>query len=118
MLYLNLQAIFEAKGIDNPANFLWKNGFTRHTAHNLLYNKSEGINFKHLEKLCLILNCTPNDIFNWQNKHKLLNEDAHPLKQIKKEKSKGNLSLKLRAMSVDKLNELHNFLDDLSKQSL
>lgn len=118
MLYLNLQAIFEAKGIDNPANYLWKNGFTRHTAHNLLYNKTEGINFKHLEQLCLVLQCTPNDLFNWQNENKLLNEEIHPLKQIKKERNKGNISQKIKAMPLSKLNDLHNFLDNLSSPSL
>jgi DNA-binding Xre family transcriptional regulator len=117
MIYLNLKPIFEAKGIDNPGYYLWKNGFTRHTSHNLLYNKTESINFKHLEKLCILLQCSPNDLFNWNNQNKLINEETHPLNIIKKEKSKGNINQKIIAIPLHKINELHNFLDNLSQSN-
>ncbi|MDF2450322.1 MAG: Cro/C1-type DNA-binding domain [Bacteroidota bacterium] len=114
MIYLNLKSIFEAKGIDNPSHFLWKNGFTRHTAHNLLYNKTEGINFRHLEKLCLLLGCSPNDLFTWHNKDQTNVLPTHSLQSLKKEKSIGSITKTLQQLPVSKLNELRNFLDSLS----
>lgn len=117
MIYLNLKPIFEAKGIDNPNYFLWKNGFTRHTAHNLLNNKTEGINFRHLEQLCLILGCSPNDLFTWHNTDQINVLPTHSLQALKKEKSKGSITHTLQQLPVNKLNELRIFLDNLSNSS-
>ena len=115
MIYLNLKPIFEAKGIDNPNHFLWKNGFTRHTAHNLLNNKTQGINFRHLEQLCLLLGCSPNDLLTWQNTDKANVLPTHSLQSLKKENSKGSITQVLQKLPVNKLNQLRNFLDNLSQ---
>ncbi len=116
MIYLNIQQIFEAKGIENPNHYLCKNGFTRHTAHNLLNHKTEGINFKHLEKLCLLLQCAPNDLFCWNNTDNNTNLKHHPLQVIKQKENKGNINTQLKKLPISKLNELRNFIDHLSKE--
>lgn len=115
MIYLDLKQIFEDKGINNPNHFLWKNGFTRHTAHNLLNNKTVGISFKHLEQLCLLLNCSPNELLTWHNTDKTKNLQNHSLQILKKERSKGNINQTLQQLPVNKLNELRNFLNNLSQ---
>lgn len=117
MIYLDLKRIFEDKGINNPNQFLWKNGFTRHTAHNLLNNKTVGISFKHLEQLCLLLGCSPNELLTWHNTNKISVLPNHSLQAIKKERSKGNINQTLQQLPVNKLNELRNFLDNLSDSS-
>jgi DNA-binding Xre family transcriptional regulator len=117
MIYLNLKPIFEAKGIDNPNYFLWKNGFTRHAAHRLLNNTKEGINFVHMEKLCLLLGCTPNDLFSWRNTDSTNVLPTTSLQKIVKERSKGTITQTLQKLPVHKLNELRNFLDDLSNSN-
>jgi DNA-binding Xre family transcriptional regulator len=117
MIYLNLKPIFEAKGIDNPNHFLWKNGFTRHSAHNLLNNKTAGISFRHLEQLCLLLGCSPNDLLTWQQTNKTNVLPTHSLQTLTKEKSKGSITQTLRQLPVNKLQELRNFLDDLSQSN-
>jgi DNA-binding Xre family transcriptional regulator len=115
MIYLNLLPIFEAKGIDNPGQFLYKNGFTRHTAHNLLNNKTAGISFSHLEQLCLVLGCSPNDLLAWHDTNKNTALPKEPLHILKKEKSKGSITQTLRGLPVSKLQQLRNFLDGLSQ---
>lgn len=49
MLYLHLIDLLESKGINRPLPFLVKNGFTYHTAHNLLNYRIRSISFDHLE---------------------------------------------------------------------
>ena len=43
---------------------IYKLGFSPNTIHNLKHNKS--ITIYTLEKLCSVLNCTPNDILEFK----------------------------------------------------
>ena len=43
---------------------IYKLGFSPNTIHNLKHNKS--ITIYTLEKLCSVLNCTPNDILEFR----------------------------------------------------
>jgi DNA-binding Xre family transcriptional regulator len=62
MLTLNLAPIFKARGIDKPYSFLVKNGFTNFTASNILNAHSRVFRLDHIEMLCNILVCEPNDL--------------------------------------------------------
>lgn len=55
-----------ARGIDKPYSFLVKSGMTYHAAQNLLNNPVRSIRFDHMELLCKILLCEPNDLFVWK----------------------------------------------------
>ena len=37
-------------------------GLTKKTFYDLVNNKTDGIKFNTLEKICHVLNCTPNDV--------------------------------------------------------
>ncbi|MES2566602.1 MAG: helix-turn-helix transcriptional regulator [Bacteroidota bacterium] len=62
MLTLNLQPVFKARGIDKPYSFLVSAGFPSYTAHNLLNAKTVSFRLSYIDKLCAILNCTPNEL--------------------------------------------------------
>ncbi len=40
-------------------------GINRHTLRNIYLDKSKGIEFETLDKLCFALDCTPNDLFKY-----------------------------------------------------
>lgn len=40
-------------------------GINRHTLYNIYKNKTKGIDFETLNKLCYALECTPNDLFRY-----------------------------------------------------
>lgn len=40
-------------------------GVTYNTVYNLYHNKTSGIDFDTLNKLCFALDCTPNDLFHY-----------------------------------------------------
>lgn len=65
MLTLNLKPIFKARGIQNPYTYLVKVGFTPSTAHNILNNKTNSFNLKHIDLLCTVLNCEPNHLIKF-----------------------------------------------------
>ena len=117
MIYLNLNNILQAKGIDKPNQYLFQNGISRHNAHRLLNHVTDSISFKLIEKLCLILNCTPNELFTWSNTSKIPHLDKHAIQTIKYEGSSGNINQALQQLPVNKLNELRNLINNLSKDN-
>lgn len=40
-------------------------GINRKTLYNIYHDKSKGIEFETLNKLCFALDCTPNDLFKY-----------------------------------------------------
>ena len=115
MLVLDLYRVFEDKGIENPQRFLKRNGFTVHTTFKLLNNKVVSISFRHMEQLCLLLNCSVEDLFSWHNEDASGKYDKHPLLKLKRGEHKGNITNKLKSLPPDKLIEVRKYIDQLSK---
>jgi DNA-binding Xre family transcriptional regulator len=117
MIKLDLIRILDDKGIEKPNLFLKKNGFTAHTASRLLNNKVDSINFKHLETICLVLNCTIDDLFSWSHENSTELYKDHALQKLKRGEKKGSIIKKLKDLPADKLNAVRNFIDDLAKNT-
>jgi DNA-binding Xre family transcriptional regulator len=84
MLTFNIKAIFEARGIERPFTLLVKAGIQPNAAHNLLSAQIVSMRLSHMEKICTILNCTPNDLLVWTpNKNETIPK-THPLASLKK----------------------------------
>lgn len=107
MLSLNLLPIFKARGIERPYSFLVKAGLTPHTANSLLNSKTRIFRLDHIEKLCLILKCEPNDLLVWHpNKNEVI-ADNHPIIKLKyDESSRMDLKETLSMMSYKELKSL------------
>jgi DNA-binding Xre family transcriptional regulator len=65
MLTLNLTPIFTLRGITKPYAFLVKEGFSPNTAHRLINSETRVFKLDHIEKLCTVLVCEPNDLLLW-----------------------------------------------------
>ena len=83
MLILNLAPVFVVRGIQNPFGFLVKSGISRHSASSLLDNTIKSVNLAHLEILCHILVCEPNDLLKWIPDKSSLLPITHPLHNLK-----------------------------------
>ena len=66
MLYLHLAPIFAARGIKRPYSFLVKAGFTHHAAKSILHSNTRSFRLDHIENLCRVLVCEPNDLLAWK----------------------------------------------------
>lgn len=112
MLIHNFQRVFKARGIDKPTNFLVAQGFPRGIASRIANNKTDKIFLKYLEKVCLVLNCTPNDIIEWKPDNKKQDNADTALYALKKEqKGKGAEEL-LRGLPLSRLEELAKLLKE------
>ena len=59
---LNIQSLLQEKG--KTKYWLWKNlGITYTNFNKMFNNQTSSIKFENIEKLCNILECTPNDLF-------------------------------------------------------
>lgn len=110
MLIYNFKRVFKARGIENPPAFLVNHGFSRNVASRIANNKTNKILLRHLEKVCLLLNCTPNDILEWKPDNKSKDHADTALFVLKKKhKSKGAEEL-LRSLPMSKLEEIAKLL--------
>jgi len=80
-IVLDLMPVFKSRNIQYPFSFLVEIGMSNSTASKMLKGEAVQINFTQLTKLCLNLNCTPNDIMALRY---LPIPENHALKVIRK----------------------------------
>lgn len=116
MLDLDLRRIFKMRGIKITPLYLMNNGFSRTTANLLMNYDIASIKFKHLEKLCRLFHCTPNDLLNWkQSENDAPIADDHPLHALRHERAT-ELSHLIEELPLEKMSEVENFLRGLKEK--
>jgi len=66
MLSFDPARIMRLRNIEKPFAFLRANGFGHHTAHLLIAGRISAVKVGHIQRLCHLLRCTPNDLFSYQ----------------------------------------------------
>ncbi|MFN8286372.1 MAG: helix-turn-helix transcriptional regulator [Chitinophagales bacterium] len=110
MLQLNLKRIFKARAIEQPYKFLVQAGFVPFTAHKYKNGTAVHLRVDHIEKLCILLNCTPNDLFEWVPDDLLDDRADHPLQQIRRREKKIEINKLLGKLSLEKLEEIQKLI--------
>lgn len=105
MLTLNVSAIFKARGIDRPYTFLVKAGLSPHSANIIINSKTRVFRLDHIEMLCTLLVCEPNDLLTWTPDKGKVYPDNNPLAKLLPDNSANNLHETLAAMSYKELKE-------------
>jgi DNA-binding Xre family transcriptional regulator len=113
MLIFNLPRIFALRGIGNPYTQLVKLGISRPTAWNILENKVNSIQGKHLEKICEYLKCEPNDLYEWRPNRDTQNSDEHPLKALRRDDKAEAFRTMIRNIPLDKIDQVEALLSEL-----
>jgi DNA-binding Xre family transcriptional regulator len=90
MLSLNLKRVFALRGIENPGAFMVNAGIGRQTATNLLRQQTSIVKIEHLALLCRLLNCTPNDFFEWHGGDAHALHEKHALNNLKRHQVANN----------------------------
>ncbi len=106
MLNYNFTRIFEARGIARPYNFLVKAGYSANFATRVANNKLRKLNLDEVERFCVLLKCTPNDLLEWVPGADDGNDEKHPLLALKRDKPAVNISQMLKSVSLEKLADI------------
>jgi len=112
MLYLNLGPIFSARSIKRPYSFLIKSGFTHHAAQSILHSQTRTFRLDHIEDLCRILVCEPNDLLAWVPDQNVSYPSQNPLEKLRVSVSELTLNDTLASMPFSELKKAtKDFLD-------
>ena len=99
MLTFDLKTIFKERAIENPYTFLVKAGLSPQSATKLLNSQTRIIRLDHIEIVCQLLNCTPNDLIIWMPKNGTNLPETHSLNKLKRNKFDFQLQDTLKTMS-------------------
>jgi DNA-binding Xre family transcriptional regulator len=118
MITLNIATILNEREIKKHYTFLCANGFTEHTATHMLTHKSKSISFKHLEMLCTLLHCTPNDILVWSPDEGTKPSASQPLHKLTHPEHKSIITHGFRNLPLEELRELRKIMEEEVKRRM
>lgn len=114
MLTLNLAPIFKIRGIEKPFTYLVQNGFTNHAAHLLINGKNRVFRLDHIEQLCALLICEPNDLLTYTPSKNQKLPANHPLTKLKHQDA-DTLKDTLAKMPLNEIKNITNTIINSNK---
>ena len=97
--------VLKARGVMKPFAYLVKTGISPFTATQMITGKLKMIKLEHMELLCRILYCTPNDLLVWVPGDASL-PDTHPLTKLKRTEALNQVSEAIKTLPLDELKKL------------
>lgn len=115
MLNINVKRVMRLRGVGNGYKMLLEMGFAPATARRFLKSESSRIDFDYLEIICLALNCTPNDLFEWKPPETVVNTAEQALNKLKRD-GKEDISKLLRSLPLEKFERVANIMQELKDE--
>jgi DNA-binding Xre family transcriptional regulator len=105
MVQLNIKELCRSRGFRHPHAALTKAGISNHVAIDMLKGKKKYLVIKHIEVLCKLLRCAPNDLFTWTPDEPADDYPQNPMQVIRK-KQRLDLNEALKGMSLEEIEEM------------
>ena len=115
MLAYNFDRIFKARAISRPFTFLTTHGFSDNLASRIKQNRVRVLRNRELEKLCLILQCTPNDLLEWTDDENVNPEPTHPMRKLMRTGKISDLNKTIHSIPLDKIGEIDQLIHEKLK---
>lgn len=115
MVRLRIKELMEERGIKHPFTALCKLGITHAIAQKYISGEKRWIILAHVEKLCLFLRCTPNDLFEWVPDGQTVADKEHPLHRVKPRKP-FKVEDELKKLTPDEIRKLFEKDDEEKKE--
>ncbi len=112
MLNYNFKRVFRAKGIDKIHAYLCNAGFSNNFATKIKNNNAKRLELKELERLCMVLKCTPNDFLEWTPEPNTDIVENHPMNLLKKPTYEVDFVKTLNEVPLGKLEELERIIKE------
>ncbi len=110
MLSYNFNRILKARGIEKPFTYLCNSGFSDNFATKVVNNRIKRLGLKEMEKLCLLLKCTPNDFFEWIPDKNANYDEDHPMTMIRKSDNIPDMVKTINSIPIGKLREIEQMI--------
>ncbi len=115
MLYYDFKSVMAAKGVENPYTWLKRKGFTHYLAGRIAANKAQGLSTNQLEKLCIVLGCTPHDLLVWKPSEGQ-NGENHPLKVLQRKHQPSRIKQLMKGLTLNEMKAMEAALLKLRKE--
>ncbi len=115
MIRYNFDRVFKARGIERPFSYLRQAGFSDNFATKVKNNRVVRLNLKELEKLCLVLRCTPNDFCEWIKEKDTQVDSDHPINLIKRSDKVVDIIKTLNTVPLGQLDEIEGIIKEKIK---
>ena len=112
MLIYNFERIFKARGIARPFTYLKNAGFSDNFATRVKNHKVARLNLREIERLCVLLRCTPNDFYEWTPDKNTQVDSEHPLNKIKRSDKVIDLTRMLNSIPLEQLDEVEQLIKE------
>jgi DNA-binding Xre family transcriptional regulator len=112
MLQFNLNALFKARGIAHPRTFMINAGISPTTAGTILQGKIKTMRLDHMEILCKVLFCQPNDVLRWTPDTPDTVPVGHPIRKLNQSLAFGHLTQAIKTMPLDQLKKVSQFIKE------
>ena len=110
MLTYNFTRLLKARGIEKPFSYLVKAGYSGNFATKIANDRVENLKLTDIERLCVLFQCTPNDLFQWYPSGDDKTNDKHPLIPLKRGDQVLQLTKLLHSVPLDKLEAIENVI--------
>ncbi len=117
MLQLKVRKLLKLRGIDKHMKFLLENGFTYSVTYNICNLRRNSISLRSIEKLCVALSCTPNDLLEFHPAKDSPLPDSHPLNKLKPSDT-FNLFEVTKDIPNEKIPELKSAIEEIKSKIL
>ncbi len=111
MLSYNISRVIKARGIIRPFAYLSKSGFSVNMASNIKNDALSRVDLAVVEKLCLLLHCSPNDLFQWTPSGEMIDDTEHPLNEIRRNEKALDIAKTLSSIPLKKLDEIEALIE-------
>jgi len=120
MLKLKIKQVLLALGNKSPQGWLQTYcNMTQSKAYNLVNGKQKSISFADLSKICNVLQCTPDELFWWDNSAKSTIMEWHPcIIKLAKPDKEANWMLRVGGLNPDRVETLKNFMLTLEAERI
>lgn len=118
MIQLDIASILNEREVKKPYTFLCANGFIHYTASRLLTHKTKSISFEHLELLCTLLRCTPNDILVWKPDEGTKADPSQPLHNLMRPEQRAVIEHGFKNLPLEELREMRKIMEEEVKRRL
>ncbi len=112
MLKVNLQRIFAGRAIANPYTYLVKQGFSKNFSTRLSAGKLQRVDLVKIERLCILFQCTPNDLLEWIPSAAEKDVETQPLRDLIRVNPNVNVLAVLNSLPYNKLAEVEKLISE------
>jgi DNA-binding Xre family transcriptional regulator len=115
MLVFNIKPLLIARGYKPTPYLLKKLGLSNSKAVTLIHGNPKNLSLKDVEKICILLNCTPNDLLNYVPDEQITGTENYLLHTLNNNINNPNPIDILKTLNHEEMLQLNKLISSFKK---